>query len=249
MISNREDRLVRFAFGDVNEQEQTEIEALIARDPDARRTVDQYAAMRSDFGRLREVPEDQMSRERLRDAILARGLKSEAEPEKSRWGWMWMPVAACTLAFAYMMMPRPVASPVEPMIVSDKRPNANVDLGPTLAMQRKQSFTSPVKKTVVKSIVSGPEPRVRKPRPAPEPVEFDRTELVRHEAPPVEPDEKKTSGLVADNDKPKEPEVSTTIDPVASSNSAPIVIVEPSPGTGTNAAQEVESVSNVLVGG
>lgn len=248
MMSNREDRLVRFAFGDVNEQEHAEIEALIARDPEARRTVEQYGAMRTDFTRLREVPEDQMSRERLRDAILARGLRAEPEPVKARWGWMWMPAAACALAFAYIVMPRPSApSSVEPTLMVRNETPPKIEALPDFAFSTKKQAPAP-KTVVVKSVPEEPKPRMRRARPAPQPVEFDKNELVAPSLPKEE--EKKSSGLVVDNRAPAvEPEKAPTVDPAATSNNAPIVIVEPSPTTGTNAAQEVESVSNVLVGG
>ena len=149
MISSREDRLVRYAFGDVSDHERAEVEALIARDPEARRTVDQYASMRDDLGRMREVPEDQMSRERLRDAILARGLRTDPLPvSRSRWQWLWMPVAACALAFAYVAIPHSAPTASEPTYVATADRHPNIDFGPAISMPVKTDKVVPVKTAV-----------------------------------------------------------------------------------------------------
>lgn len=251
MIPNREDRLVRFAFGDVDERETAEIEGLIANDPEARRTVEQYQTMRFDLGSLREVPEDQMSHERLRDAILARGLRTDAVPERSKFGWAWMPLAACVLAFAYVMVPRSTPT-VEPTLVArnESKPAATFGMASTIV---RKAVAPPVKKTVVKPIEkSGIEVPVKPKARRSEPDRFDHSELIvqvpsKDEASEASQDDLK--GLQATNDKQPQPTPAVVTPTPEPGSDAPIVIVEPSPSEGTNAAQEVESTSNVLVGG
>ncbi|CAN5617129.1 hypothetical protein BH11ARM2_BH11ARM2_25900 [soil metagenome] len=259
MIPNREDRLVRFAFGDVDERERAEIEAMVANDPEAKRTVEQYRSMRHDFSRLKEVPEDQLSRERLRDAILARGLRTDAAPERSKFGWAWMPLAACVLAFAYVVMPRPSSSSADPTLVAmnDAKP-ALVDL--SSGIQRKSVVAKKIEPKVTKPIIIET-PKSPFPRKATvEPDRFDHTELIRHDREeskpkPTNDEGENTKGFMARNDpspQPTPPVVTpqpTPEPPKEKPSDAPIVIVEPSPEPGTNAAQEVENASNVLVGG
>ena len=124
MNGKLEEQLAQLAFGDLTPDEAARIEAQVKGDPEALRALNTYHGMRSELRGLRDVPADQMSNERLRDAILAQGLKPKPVAGKSIWGWGWMPVAAGALAVA-MMMVRGGGTP-EPTIVLDENAKSSV---------------------------------------------------------------------------------------------------------------------------
>lgn len=98
MNKKHEEEVIRLAFEDCNEAESVAIRARVGNDPEALKLLDTYSRMRET---LREMPvvEHQLSTERLRDAILNRGLTHEAPPSTPFWRWAWMPAAAVVGAF------------------------------------------------------------------------------------------------------------------------------------------------------
>lgn len=97
-----EDKLIELAFGDLDSHEGARLEAIAAADPEAREALEAYRAMRFGLRDLSEVPADQLSKERLRNAILGQGLKPASA--RSPWReWLWMPAAACLVAFGLMV--------------------------------------------------------------------------------------------------------------------------------------------------
>jgi hypothetical protein len=96
-----EDAMVRLAFGDVTPEEVVALEREAASNPEAARALASYRRMRDGLRDLYDVPQDQLSKERLRHAILASGLKPQ--PTQSPRGWLWMPAAAAVLAFGFML--------------------------------------------------------------------------------------------------------------------------------------------------
>lgn len=109
MKRKNEEQLIELAFGDLNAAEAERLRHEIASDPKACETLRTYEDLRSSLGGLRNVPEMQMSRERLRDAILAGGLK-----ESRRWNLQWLgaPVAIAAVAFAFTMVARRPSLPL-----------------------------------------------------------------------------------------------------------------------------------------
>lgn len=120
MIRNRTDKLVEAAFGD---RDRADLGTLSAEEI---RELAQLEELRATLPRLNKIPEPQISTERLRDAILAQGLKPQ--PTRSSNSWMWTPAAAFAMAFAIFFL-RPKAS-VEPQITlgAKSMPNAVAQL-------------------------------------------------------------------------------------------------------------------------
>jgi hypothetical protein len=97
-----EDAMVRLAFGDVSPEEAAALEREAMKDPDAARSLASYRRMREGLKDLHDVPQDQLSKERLRDAILNQGLKPK--PVANQRSWLWMPAAAAALAFGIVFI-------------------------------------------------------------------------------------------------------------------------------------------------
>lgn len=99
-----EEKLAQLAFGDLSPAEAKKFELEAEQNPEARRALILYKDMRDGLRSLADIPDDQFSKERLRDAILTQGLKpTPSRPVTSR-TWLWMPVAACALGFGMMFM-------------------------------------------------------------------------------------------------------------------------------------------------
>lgn len=96
-----EEDLAKLAFGDLNAAEAQRLELLAMKDPEATRALDSYCRMKDELKSLAvDVPDDQLSTDRLRQAILARGL-GDRRPV-ARFNWVWMPATAAVLAFGFM---------------------------------------------------------------------------------------------------------------------------------------------------
>lgn len=98
-----EEELAMLAFGDVDAESARRLELQTQADPDASETFQTYCRMKDELRSLcDDVPADQLSKERLREAILTRGLR-EHKPAP-RFGWLWMPAAAAVLAFSFVAL-------------------------------------------------------------------------------------------------------------------------------------------------
>jgi len=109
MKRKNEETLIELAFGDLTPAEADRLRAEIARDADSQATLQAYEDLRASIGCLRDIPEMQMSRERLRHAILAGGLK---ESRKWQLNWIAAPVAIAAVAFAVTMVVRRPSLPL-----------------------------------------------------------------------------------------------------------------------------------------
>ncbi|MFQ3586260.1 MAG: hypothetical protein SNJ74_09145 [Fimbriimonadaceae bacterium] len=98
MNKRYEEDVIRLAFQDCSEAESKAIRERVGNDPEAQKLLETYSRMRET---LREMPivEHQLSTDRLRQAILNRGLTHEAPPSTPFWRWAWMPAAAVIGAF------------------------------------------------------------------------------------------------------------------------------------------------------
>jgi hypothetical protein len=93
-----EEELAKLAFGDLPAEEAARLELRTQGDPEAADAFNTYRRMKDELRMLSvDVPDDQLSKERFREAILTRGLKHE--PAATRANWLWMPVAAAVVAF------------------------------------------------------------------------------------------------------------------------------------------------------
>lgn len=93
-----EEELAKLAFGEIEGANAQELERQAKADPEAGRTYETYRRMKEELRSLSDaVPADQLSKERLREAILTRGL-SEKHASTQRGSWIWLPMAAA-LAF------------------------------------------------------------------------------------------------------------------------------------------------------
>lgn len=96
MNKKLEEKLVMLAFGDMSPEETERLEREVAGNREAMMVLDDYRGMRTGLKAIGEIPEHQLSTERLRHAVLNRGLKPKSRPQL---GWLWMPTTAAVLAF------------------------------------------------------------------------------------------------------------------------------------------------------
>lgn len=86
---SRQDDLIRYAFGELTEAEAERLRAELRTKPEALREAEDLQALRQDLRRLNEIPECQLSVERLRDAVFQSNLRERARPV-----WLqWLPLA------------------------------------------------------------------------------------------------------------------------------------------------------------
>ena len=105
-----EDRLIDLAFGELSSTEAERVQQELAADPGQQGKLRSYAEMREGLASLRDVPEMQMSCDRLRDAILAGGLK---EPRSPIWTWAAVPVAVAAGVFVLTLTLRKPHNPTD----------------------------------------------------------------------------------------------------------------------------------------
>lgn len=99
-----EEELSKLAFGDLDAEEARRLEMRTASDPEASQTFQSYCRMKDELRSLADdVPADQLSKERLREAILNRGMKEQL-PQKAKPTWIWMPAMAAALAFGVVFV-------------------------------------------------------------------------------------------------------------------------------------------------
>ncbi|AIE87737.1 anti-sigma factor family protein [Fimbriimonas ginsengisoli] len=261
-----EEKLARLAFGDMSSEESSQVEAQIGSDPAARRALAEFRDMREGLRGLAEVPDHQLSNERLRDAILARGLRPEAKREEPKGlgaGWIWMPVAALSLGFGLMML-RPRANSGEPQVVLSPSSVASRNLGFDSNPMGSASSTMVAKNETAPKISAAPVAVTKKPEPL-KPI-FASNRRRRYHSPhftsdaiPLRvdgwKDNNKEDGpvaLVGNTSAPSRVPAAATNKPAdPASASTPIVLIDMNPdaSTGAPTATEVGTASNVLIGG
>jgi hypothetical protein len=241
-----EDKLIRLAFEETSPKETSALELQALADPEAARTLESYRKVRIGLNLLTEVPPDQLSKERLRNAILGQGLKP-LPPQPSRWGWAWMPATACALVFGWLGV-RHLNTP-EPKIVGPGLGSVAMRTAtPVLHVETKRQERT-TSNTVVASLKNTQTPKAHKslePRPIDPPA---ANVLVSSQTKPAKPPialaiEKKTasSSVVARTED--NPGKLTSIN-------SPMVVINPENdnNSGAQKATEVDGASNVVVGG
>jgi len=101
MNKKLEEKLAMLAFGDMDPEETLRLESELGGNSEAQAVLAQYRGMRSGLKALGDIPEHQLSTERLRHAVLNRGLKPRTRPQL---GWLWMPAMAFALAFGIFLV-------------------------------------------------------------------------------------------------------------------------------------------------
>jgi len=263
-----EDKLTRLAFGEMSAEEAARLETQAKTDPAAARRLAEYRLMRSDLQALKEVPEDQLSKERLRHAILNQGLRPEPTSGGGNRGWLWMPALACALTFAYAAMTRTHTN-VEPTIVAEKSPAASqpsltlpssegslVAMNPSVdrvdQILRRAADVMQVRDAAQQVVSASVESRPRRQRPA-------KKSLVNADDPNLKIAGISPEQLVMGDPREKGGSTPTAgpssgganANPPVDDAPSPIVLIErPKDESGNTAkATEMESASNVLVGG
>ncbi|MEA2553849.1 MAG: hypothetical protein QOJ65_2025 [Fimbriimonadaceae bacterium] len=108
-----EDRIAKLAFGELTEAEASQVRAEAATNTDAAQALNSYEGLRNDLRRLRDVPPDQLSKERLQNAILAQGLKPKPVRQGVSWLWAAPALTTAVIAIALLMkMPTPISDRV-----------------------------------------------------------------------------------------------------------------------------------------
>lgn len=249
-----EDELVQAAFEDLGPDRVAEVERLAGQDPDAAQALAAYRQMKEDLRCLRGVPEHQLSTERLRHAILHQGLK----PKPARnWGWTWMPAATMVLAalFTLMLQNRDQGGTA---VVGIQSPDSmgsvarNAEPVPDLF---NFELSEPSTAAAVAS-VSTDEPsrtdetttRRKVDRPA---KRAERGTAMLASAPAAAPNNSSVDGDEATPYTGMAELAEAVASGADSGTEPPIVLIasEPDAFTGANRAMEVETASNVLIGG
>jgi len=253
-----EDKVALLAFGDLSPEETARLEREVHQNPEALHALALYKDMREGLRSLSDIPEDQFSKERLRDAILTQGLRPVATRPVSNRTWLWMPTAACLIGFGLMFTmnsrhrsagpPNIVINtpknyqfgsaitPPTPVAIADSK----VTKGPFGRLSTSASYESHVAQRVDPDEV---DPRIitNNLENGFEDTSYYDPDLGSVPTTAKQPAGKPVGGNVALNE-PSTPVGSTT---------GPIVLIdqEKDDQTGACKATEVGSASNVLVGG
>lgn len=269
---NREEKLARLAFGDVPTEEAARLEQEVRRDPKNAQILDEYMEMRCALRSLAEIPDDQLSKERLREAILGQGLRPA--PVVSRGSWAWGPVLACLMGVAFMGARGHFMAKREPVVsipdsVSILKPSEKVAIHfkarLPLAQAPLEAATNPVAALPPMSPISSRMiAESSESREGRRPLRRHRRSVVDQNvvsarlalyAPTSIP------GIMAPTTADRPVDATANNHPVAmneapapkpdAGTNGPIVLIdgEKDPNSGAQKAVEVESASNVVIGG
>ncbi|MFZ4509177.1 MAG: hypothetical protein ACOYON_15935 [Fimbriimonas sp.] len=247
MKQRREDEIIGVAFGDSSAPQHLD------RDEEA--VFSQLSWIKDGLKDLREIPEDQISTERLRDAILSSGLRPE--PVAPRWGWLWMPLTAAMAAVVFLQVQKSMAR-VEPQLMVQE-PVAQAE---PFRLKVPSTASDILAKTPPKSVaVNSPAPsrRVRNPisRETAVSLEVEGPKMTLAYAPQVsnlrdraeEANLGSRGGMRAAKTAPSMSADAMAASPVEEESTVILIQSEKDANTGLPIATEVNSTKNVLVGG
>jgi len=117
-----EDLLQRLAFGELSDAEAARLRQAVELSPEHKKALAGFEAMRDGLSEMRDVPEDQLSTERLREAVLSRGLKP-----RLRVTWLWGPALACALGVGIGFLRHTTHGPTDVRMTSSAA-NAGFDV-------------------------------------------------------------------------------------------------------------------------
>lgn len=255
-----EEELIRIAFGEASEEESRRL--LADSDPGTAMKLDLYRRLRADLRDMAtDVPEPQLSQERLQEAILRAGLKRE----RRAWSWSWAfaPMAALAIGVLFINRRPDLVEPLQPTRETIEAPEAAAPAPDADKAVKVHEATAPVSEIVAPAAkaghVSAPSARrvVRTPVGA-------RDKLVAVTTPDrlVAGTMKNLAALgMADrtthaasrggaDSRPASPDAPTTALSAAVPADAMVVLIatETDAATGANLAIEVASTSNVVIG-
>lgn len=258
-----EDELIKLAFGDIEPNRSERAKRAVQEDAAAAELLASYAEIREGLKQLK-TPEHQLSTERLRERILAEGLKAE---KPNPFGWRWTLGSVAVAAAAMVITLRLTGSHAIPAVGGIAETGEQV--GSLGATALNFSPSGDTREWMIKSAAQGSLAESVSPDPAP----IANSERV--EAPSPAPT-KATLAVESREPKPsvhatKETSTSRPITPEEISSLAldgalpagavalhqdswgeePIVLIgaESDETTGANRAMEVSSPTNVVVGG
>jgi hypothetical protein len=260
-----EEKLAQLAFEDMTSEEAARIEAQAGSNPAALQALAEFRDMREGLRGLAEVPEHQLSNERLRDAILARGLHPEPVKDSARGfgaGWLWMPVAALSLGFGLMMLRPHKAADATVVMPGDNVTASRFDI----SLPEPNDLFKPREFAPMAKNESSPKEEARPSMTLASSKQTDSKSRVAHRSRrhnPMFTDDYKpikvswkapevVAGNKADKPNPKPPTEAPKETYVASkTDNSPIVLIDTNPdaATGAPTATEVGTASNVLIGG
>jgi hypothetical protein len=258
-----EEELAEYAFGDASPERAQELKRLIETDPEAASLFATYRDMREELRHMVHVPEPQLSTERLREAILNKGLSET--PSRTSWNWMWMPAAAACAAFAFAFM-RAQPPQTQPTLVDNSvvesplRVSENSPLKAPAGSNSVHVFSARVtedppeilnRPSGTPEVASSPEPAPSSPlRRRQNREERPSTLVARNDERTGKEQEEQIialSSAAAKNDPVTAPAPASA---TKSNQSEQIVLIqaERDSETGAHKATEVESASNVIIG-
>ncbi|MFY9233300.1 MAG: hypothetical protein WAO58_02460 [Fimbriimonadaceae bacterium] len=249
-----EEELLQAAFGDLSDEEIARVEREALEDPVAAKAYASYREMRDGLKSLRDVPDHQLSTERLRHAILGQGLK----PSRQGWQFGWlMPIGALAVGlFAFYALDFRRTSTPEIAAIGDKAGStvANVvdtnsgiesiveEFNPNLDVANPESYDGTVSADVPRSSAKRVAPRSSGRRDfvirvSPEP--YGPVPDVQPSAPSANLASSGPSGRDAFGGGGQE----------AAESGIVVIEAERDGLTGANRATEVDSSRNVVIGG
>lgn len=257
MNKRLEDKLAMLAFGDLTPEETRLLEQEVVGDAEATRILEDYKNMRGGLKAMADIPEHQLSTERLRHAILTQGLKPK--PAKPQFGWLWMPAAAAALAFGIVVVRNMNNSPIPHFTGGTVANNSISNLGNDLPDIVKETDNAFAFATASGEIISVQQPamtttvrtyRPRTHRSAKNEVDGARVATLRDAI--REEFERNASVPPAAIAKAFDKDVPGNAGRRdALVQESPIVLIDSAKdeSTGAQRAKELDSASNVLVGG
>lgn len=120
MNRKSEDNIAKLAFGELSDAEASDVLRNVGGNDEASSALIAFKEMRADLQLLRDVPPDQLSKQRLQDAILGQGLKPERNA--GSWNWIWAPVATAVFAFVLTSVLRQAPSQDPIVAVNETTP-------------------------------------------------------------------------------------------------------------------------------
>ena len=244
--------MIQIAFG--------ETEAKDAAESAVNPRLAEYREIRQGLNLLKDVPEDQLSKERLRTAILTRGLSTSRPPRRVGYSLATMATAACVLAFGIVTFNR--MNPAAPTLVEDPNTMATVaSLDPTLIepsigeeVSSALSLALESAATVVADVRATAKSIPALERSSTRTASSSAKRRLNRSIDKTDKSEESLVALGGANEEQPEQLVTSVAtnnapEPVSSTPEAPIVLIEPSPDSAGTRATERETFTNVLVGG
>ncbi len=162
-----DDFMMLYAYGELSAAEAVLAENLLAESSEARTAYDTYSVAASGVKSLPAPPEQQLSAESLREAILSSEIRSNG-----RWQWQWIGLASSAVAAValaiYIFLPD-AHKPVDPLsdrVIAEQAEPSGTGLGaatsPFLAPPPQPAESTPV---VTESAPAKAAPAVRKRTP------------------------------------------------------------------------------------